>query len=226
MSEKKSLFEESEAELRPPSPRLAKTLAMGLNYSFEQAIADLVDNSISADAKNIWIYIDRKNGAFKFNDTLIAVVDDGHGMSLEKLTETLEYGYDSADTPTNLGAFGLGMKTAATSQSWVLAVATRDDPNADFSRRAWDIPWVDSKGDWQLRKPREEMFPDQAVEKINGRTGTIVLLPDLTRMKANINTLSEGHQRSGAGSQGAKVQESPRICIPQIHIWKDPFRGV
>ena len=59
--------------------------AMG--YSFESAVADIVDNSISAEAKRISIRfaIDPKN-------LYVAICDDGHGMSSEELFDAMKYG--------------------------------------------------------------------------------------------------------------------------------------
>lgn len=188
------LFENDEGEERPPDVRLARILATGFNYNFERAIADLIDNSIAADAKNVWIYIDPKNGEYESENAFVAVADDGHGMSETKLSEVLEYGHISSDNSKNLGRFGLGMKTASTSQSFVVAVATRETSSGDFGMRAWDIPWLedesrDSYPKWKLRVPRSQMFPSKVLEKISDTSGTIVMLPDLSRMKSNINSL-------------------------------------
>ncbi len=189
-----NLFEDAAGEERPPTPNLARILAKGLNYNFERALADIIDNSISHNAENVWIYIDHKNGKFDYDRAFVSIVDDGDGMSEEHLSESLEYGHASSDKANNLGAFGLGMKTASTSQSWVIAVASRDNAQSDFSRRAWDIPWIEENDQWSLRVPKVEMFPEKVIEKISGQTGTTVMLPDLTRIKSNINELSAFNQ--------------------------------
>jgi hypothetical protein len=186
---------EGEGEEKSPDPGLAVTLAKALNYTFERAISDLVDNSIANNASNIWIYIDEKDGIFESPRAFVAIVDDGEGLSEKDLVAKLEYGYDSDDESKNLGAFGLGLKTASTSQSWVVAVSTRQSKNDEFIRRAWDIPWIKSvKKKWTLRIPKEEIFPDKIMEKISESSGTAVLLPDLSRMKDNMNELSSYNQ--------------------------------
>ena len=68
------LFENDEGEERPPDVRLARILATGFNYNFERAIADLIDNSIAADAKNVWIYIDPKNGEYESEMLLLLLL--------------------------------------------------------------------------------------------------------------------------------------------------------
>ena len=193
------MFESKEGEERPPDVRLARILATGFNYNFERAIADLIDNSIAAEAKNVWIYIESKNKEEGVENAFVAVVDDGHGMSESKLSEVLEYGHVSSENPRNLGRFGLGMKTASTSQSFVVAISTRKKSSENFSRRAWDIPWLednsrDSFPKWKLRVPKSQMFPKKIMKEIKSTSGTVVLLPDLSRMKSNINKLQSGQQ--------------------------------
>ena len=78
------------------------------------------------------------------------------------------------------------MKTASTSQSYILAVSSRENENQDYNRRAWDIPWMESNG-WQLRVPNPEIFPENIMSNVENTSGTAVLLYDLSRMKTNIN---------------------------------------
>ena len=130
------LFEGAEGETNTPHAGLAKTLASALNYTFEVAIADLIDNSIANGADNVWIYVDHKNGDYESPRAFVAVVDDGNGHSNKDLIDKLGYGHKPDDDPKNLGAFGLGLKTASSSQSWVVAVATRQSPKDSFFRRA------------------------------------------------------------------------------------------
>lgn len=97
--------------------------AMG--YSFESAVADIVDNSISAEAKRISIRfaIDPKN-------LYVAICDDGHGMSSEELFDAMKYGSEQKRTgrsESDLGRFGLGLKSASLSQCRKLTVASKKD---------------------------------------------------------------------------------------------------
>lgn len=191
--EDEDIFSAEEGEDNPPNAGLARTLSKALNYTFFRAIADLIDNSIAADANNIWLHIEPKDGESGSSRPFVAVVDDGHGMSLERLKEAMVYGAPTSDSPNNLGNFGLGMKTASTSQSFILAVSTRENENQEYSRRAWDIPWMETNG-WQLRVPNSEIFPGNIMSNIEDTSGTAVLLYDLSRMKSNINELVPQNQ--------------------------------
>ena len=82
-------------------------------YTFNFAIADLVDNCISAKAKNVTIYFDLNE-----NDPFIYIQDDGQGMSLEKLQEAAVIGFKDIDEyreDDDLGRYSTGLKSATKS---------------------------------------------------------------------------------------------------------------
>ena len=58
-----------------------------IGYSIETAVADIVDNSISAEAKNIRINYD-----WKGENTMIIINDDGIGMNNEELIQAMRPG--------------------------------------------------------------------------------------------------------------------------------------
>lgn len=97
--------------------------AMG--YSFESAVADIVDNSISAEAKQISIRF-----AIDPQNLYVAICDDGHGMSSEELFDAMKYGSEqkrAGRSESDLGRFGLGLKSASLSQCRKLTVASKKD---------------------------------------------------------------------------------------------------
>jgi hypothetical protein len=106
-----------------------------IGYSFETAVADLVDNSVSASARNIWIDAEWNKG-----EKYVAISDDGAGLSREALIESMRLG--SAD-PTedresnDLGRFGLGLKTASLSQCRRFTIASKT--KAGVFAATWDI---------------------------------------------------------------------------------------
>ena len=97
---------------RPSAKRLIKALR-DTGYSFETAIADIVDNSIAALATDIHIY------AFLTDDgdQVVYITDNGHGMDPDTLEDAMTYGSDEREEKQSLGKFGLGLKTASTSQA-------------------------------------------------------------------------------------------------------------
>ena len=81
----------------------------GVGYSLETAIADLIDNSISAHARNLWITF-----WWEGRRSHIAILDDGDGMTEGELSEAMRPGSRSpleSRPADDLGRFGLGLKT-------------------------------------------------------------------------------------------------------------------
>ncbi len=106
-----------------------------LGYSLEAAVADIVDNSISADATTVRIGFDWNDGA-----PFAWILDDGTGMSVDGLVEAMRLGGVgpmAARRTTDLGRFGLGLKTASFSQCSRLTVATRQGQTMASAR--WDL---------------------------------------------------------------------------------------
>src|SRR4051812_25412037 len=100
-------------EVAPDAGHLVESLR-DFGYTLRSALADLIDNSLTARAKNIDVVVHAGR-----SDAHIAVVDDGAGMNLRTLLEAMRMGgggplRDRADD--DLGRFGLGMKTASLSQ--------------------------------------------------------------------------------------------------------------
>ncbi|RYE52053.1 MAG: hypothetical protein EOP48_17265, partial [Sphingobacteriales bacterium] len=73
MSTNYGLFAKADAN---PDPASMIETFRAIGYSVRTAIADIVDNSISANAKNVYV-----NFIWKGGETSITVKDDGLGMS-------------------------------------------------------------------------------------------------------------------------------------------------
>lgn len=78
-----------------------------MGYSFESAVADVVDNSISAHAQNVRILFPTN----PMDELALGIIDDGDGMTADVLFEAMRYGCLSAEeerTEEDLGAFWNG----------------------------------------------------------------------------------------------------------------------
>lgn len=108
----------------------------GLGYSTAAALADVVDNSISAGASEVRLWFDW-DGA----DSRISILDNGRGMNDPELEAAMTLGtinpLDARD-PTDLGRFGLGLKTASFSQCRSLTVASKREEQ-DIVCLRWDL---------------------------------------------------------------------------------------
>lgn len=118
-----------------------------IGYSLETALADVVDNSITAGARDVHILVDTTSP-----DVAIGVVDDGHGMTEEELIEAMRLGSRSPLAPRktrDLGRFGLGLKTASFSQCRRLTVVARRKGTTAVA--TWDLDLVATRNEWSLQ---------------------------------------------------------------------------
>lgn len=152
-----------------------------VGYSAEAAIADLVDNSISAQADKIEIKYDASD------DPFVAVLDNGWGMTSEALTNAMRHGShnptDKRD-PDDLGRFGLGLKTASLSQCRKLTVVSRKD--SITSARRWDLTVVQGSGLWLVVIPHfKELEALPLFSRLQALdSGTLVVWQELDRLTA------------------------------------------
>lgn len=96
-----------------PTADILMTSMRAMGYSFESAISDIVDNSVSASARNIWLRF-----PVDPSDCYIAICDDGYGMNKEELFDAMKYGSEQKRghrAADDLGRFGLGLKAASLS---------------------------------------------------------------------------------------------------------------
>lgn len=131
-----------------PSPPVASALmesTRSIGYSFESALADIIDNSISAGSENVWIT------SFPDEDPFVAVLDDGEGLTGLELQEAMRYGTNPGlkRSEDDLGRFGLGMKMASLSQCRVLTVISKKDQCVSSCR--WDLDRVIQTNQWTLQ---------------------------------------------------------------------------
>ena len=156
----------------------------GVGYSPETAVADLIDNSISAHARNVWITF-----WWEGHKSHIDLLDDGNGMTEEQLSKAMRPGSMSpieSRPADDLGRFGLGLKTASFSQCRQLTVASLR--NGQFSTRRWDLNHVARVKEWQLLKSPLAGSTDILKPLLELGQGTMVLWEDLDRVVGNVPT--------------------------------------
>jgi hypothetical protein len=165
----------------PHAPLLIESMR-SLGYSFETAIADLIDNSASAQANDIKILLDPSS-----NPQLI-IFDNGHGMDSDTLEEALRFGSrgpGGARSEYDLGRFGLGLKSASLSQCRRLVVASKT--NGLLCCFSWDLDEVQRTNDWSvLEYSQDEISLLPSIELFDGvDSGTYVLLQNFDRISAS-----------------------------------------
>lgn len=134
-------------EIVDPDPSALVESLRAFGYTTATAIADLIDNSITARAKNVWV-------EFFWNgpESWIRIDDDGVGMTEDELVAAMRPGSKSPSDERDrddLGRFGLGLKSASFSQCRLLTVRTR--AHGAVSSRAWDLDEVARTSEWRLQ---------------------------------------------------------------------------
>lgn len=147
-----------------------------MGYSFEDAIADIIDNSISAKCKNIRILFTKDS-----ENIFVGILDDGKGMTSKELFNAMCYGSQANEEERDmhdLGRFGLGMKSASLSQCKKMTVVSKR--SGKYCAYRWDYDEVSkksNKGKWYVLK-----LDKCEIEKLNCfkelselKEGTLVL---------------------------------------------------
>ena len=166
-------------DLPPYAPILIES-TRAIGYSLEAAIADIIDNSVTADASTVHVCF------FPIDDPYLAIIDDGCGMDDNEITRAMQYGSTNPldeRSQKDLGRFGLGLKTASLSQCRQLTVVSKHDSH--WVGRRWDIDHVCATGKWSLIVLSEEEIQQlECIDTLRAfPSGTMVLWKKLDRMQ-------------------------------------------
>jgi hypothetical protein len=186
----------SNIPLNPLPSALLESLR-SIGYTLETALADIIDNSIAAEASSISIRFLWNNGK-----PWIAIADDGHGMAEKELIQAMRFGCRNPKekrSSDDLGRFGLGMKTASISQCRQLTVVSRK--GKDVSACEWNLDLIAANDapEWQVLALDEvALYNDPILSELiadflsGTKTGTIVLWRHLD---SGLGDASEGGEK-------------------------------
>ena len=213
-----------EIELTPQPGILIESLR-DIGYSFESALADIIDNSITANASEISVM------ALPVNDSFaVSILDDGDGLDRDSLLQSMRLGSSNprdARAADDLGRFGLGLKTASFSQCRRLTVVSRQQGRT--SAFTWDLDVVVRENSWSVleRTDYDSIFGYDTMPE----TGTLVLWEKVDRLAGNNGTgrmISEAQDHLSLvfhrflsrerGTKGLAISFNGRILEPL-----DPF---
>ena len=164
--------------VEPCAASLVESLR-AFGYDLGSAIADLVDNSISAKATII-----RVDFAWDGAASTISIADDGKGMDKSALRSAMRLGSRNPNDHRgdhDLGRFGLGLKTASFSQCRCVTVISKMKGGEESVMR-WDLDHLSEKDAWQVLLSTRDGAMEDRVGLKNLKSGTLVLLQDLDRV--------------------------------------------
>lgn len=165
-------------ELIPSAKRLIRSLR-DIGYEFVDAVADVVDNAIEAEATVLSISL-----KFDGTESYLTIADNGVGMASKEIQEALRFGstrkYGAED---DLGRYGLGLKTASLSQAEKLTVsARRGEERARINSYCWDLDHIEETNRWEILKVETSDLKDEVREHLHQTTGTVVTWERLGRL--------------------------------------------
>lgn len=172
----------------PPDPNNLLESMRSVGYSLETAVADIIDNSISAAASNIELSFS------PYEEPYFCILDDGAGMSRDELIAAMRHGSQNPSITRNkadMGRFGLGLKTASMSQCRKLIVASKK--SGQMHAVAWDLDHIKNTLSWDLLELdlyEIENLPNY--DKLNELiSGTIVIWMNLDMFQSGESSLDD-----------------------------------
>lgn len=126
-----------------------------IGYTFEVAVADILDNSITAQASEVDIF------CIPSEDFSFSILDNGKGMEEKELINAMRLATNDPDLirdPNDLGKFGLGLKTASFSQAKKVTVITKSE--FGIHTRQWDLDFISKKNQWLLITPDLALYEE------------------------------------------------------------------
>lgn len=133
----------------PPKAKFLMGSMRHMGYSFPDAVADVMDNSVSAGCKTIKLLFPTTP-----ENIYVGILDDGCGMSDQELFRAMCYGSQANEkerSENDLGRYGLGMKSASLSQCRKMTVVSKKD--GEICAYRWDYDEITSqgqRGDWHV----------------------------------------------------------------------------
>src|SRR5688572_8311913 len=192
----------AESIIVEPDPKRMIEGLRDTGYSFNTALADLIDNSIAAEADKIYVSIDMDFGG----NISVMIADNGYGMSRKELISAMKYGSPPRPNPRSLGKFGLGMKTASTAFCRRFSVISRISGKNKLVKATWDLDHVAKVGKWELMLSEPTGDEVQYLNRAAGAgTGTLIRWEKVDRV------LKEYVNPGGARSKAALKTLTKRL---------------
>ena len=209
---------EQDLELLPDPERIVKGLR-DTGYNFNTAVADIIDNSISACATRVSIHVNMAPDM----KVKVYIADDGCGMDSDGLKNAMRYGSVERTEKNSLGKFGLGLKTASTAFCRMFSVLSRTSGDDTVRKVQWDLDYIARRGAWLLQFPTIDQDELDELDSVaEGGHGTLVVWDKVDR-------LLKDYKKFSAAEKGLnKILEELKFHISMVYqrfIDKNDERG-
>lgn len=158
------------------------------SHTPKSAIADIIDNSIDANASVIDLYFSIRKGVSQ-----LIIADNGDGMDETTLLKAFRFGDHGEKISGELGRFGVGLKSSAMTlgESFSILTKTSDGP---LLKGVYDPEEIIKSGEWDILmgETAEEddinLFKEYIKEE---ESGTMVIINDLSKNSANMSQFAD-----------------------------------
>ena len=201
-------FDSVEETACPPDAARVMEGLRDTGYDFNTAIADIVDNSIAADATKVEINILLAPD----QSITVYIADNGCGMGHNELHNAMRYGSNKRPDAASLGKFGLGLKTASTAFCKCLSVVSRDTGSEEVLKAQWDLDYIVEKNNWLLRWPDvtdDEL--DMLDSAADGGHGTLVVWEKVDRLMRQYSSMTHANKAL------KRIEESLRFHLAMTY---------
>lgn len=181
----------SDPDLAPPNASHLVESLRAFGYDLASALADLADNSLFHQARNISVHFH-----WAGEDSAIAISDDGDGMDEVTLINAMRVGSrNPCETrdPNDLGRFGLGLKTASFSQCRRVTVFTQRKGGVRIVR-CWDLDFIAETNEWRLLRTPSPLAAKLADKLADPMQGTVVVWEKIDRLTAGNDTENDADE--------------------------------
>lgn len=159
-------------------------------FSFDSGLAEIIDNSIEANASNIDIHINTELKKISGNKrstrviSTISVTDNGVGMPDDILRCCLRLGETvRSNSIRHIGRFGVGLTLGGISFAKRIEVYSRTSADTPFHYTYIDLEEVEKGEQKNIPVPIQVTPPEQQAAVLNGSSGTIIVLSNCDRLQ-------------------------------------------
>ena len=170
-----------EGEIIPPELAIRALRDSGYRNT-AYALAELIDNSIQANASDIEVICIQERKLVKKREakriSAIGVLDNGSGMSPEILRLALQFGNGTRlNDRSGIGRFGMGLPSSSISQCRRVEVWTWQSGPDNAMYTYLDVEEIEERSLFAVPIPENRVLPDEWRDRSNsiGQSGTLVV---------------------------------------------------
>lgn len=195
----------------------------------DNAVAEIVDNSFDAEAKNVFVIGEQNiSGNSERRILSFAFLDDGKGMNYETLKSCLTMGYTTNHQRKGIGRFGVGLPQASIFVCNRVEVYSWQDGIANCKKVYLDIDEIKENNLNEIAEPVVASIPERYMPFVHWRSsdcqydfsqhGTLVVWTKCTHVDYKKWKTCVDHMSEDLGRKYRKFLSSGERSISMIEL--------